>query len=773
MKFCRNGVALGLVIGFATVLATIIFAVMRFSSNEMHFTAVAAYRKKASMLAFSGIQVAEMALAKGRWYQPPYRRPVDKDGDGRISQEELNSQTLIVRPNFSELEFEPDGRGEGSVTVFFQEVPIRGVDLTNNALYARFKLAKADLLDHIKVYSVGKFRGERIMVYGKFIMSPSPLFNSPDIDLASSTATPASLYRVVVDPPLVVRESDGIETPFKIGIIKEILKKAGDKVDPNDQLFAIGDDDMSDGYIATQVAKPKAPVHGVIRSMINPDTNKPWKVGDRVFLPCEMAVIEEDSDVGSDIPSQTIKRMVMVQQIPPGMYAKSALTKGERKTYELLNDIGKFTREVARKYAVAIADKKVFEERVSEVFAAAFPSDGPSGTRVSDAVIVETLDKIGTLNTVPYNRAGNSFIIDMLKNWKPRGFDATPEELANIAKMASFTLGVKETDPKKSCRDLYSICQHFSEWKLDPQATSKRVNESFFSVWRPKYQGSDGFPQSYPLRKVWDDFENTMARRMRRNIVSNPQPGVAYPPYVFNKSNTKNPTAEFLKFRNFESPYNTNLEKYSSFQNTASPQEFVKKMTFLEEAAKSLTLTFTVWVPQQDWEFRNMVLGHVATPPYRLTPALVFDPDLYWPWWGCPSQLYKEKTVLHNQAAEQLFGSGNFGAYGWPDQLMEPRGPFKPGAPVGRPVNLQARPPRPEDLVARVAVPYSYELNFKSGQGLKTRLDYLLDFFRKYFDEPELNADPGKIRGVNDQSDVPQVPPLPELTGAGYSGLSS
>ncbi len=773
----RNGMAMALVVGFTAFLALIVFVFLRLSSSEMRWTQQSALQKQAAMLAFSGINVAEMGLARGRWYQPPYRQPVDVDNNGVITREEAVATSLISRPNFAEMEFTPEG-GEGRVRLFFQEVPKRNVNLQGNLLYARFKLQTADLLDHIKVYSVGEFRGERVMVYGKFIMSPSPLLNTPDIDLASSTAVPKSIYRVWVDPPQLVKEQiDQGYTPFRNGKITGVFKKVGDTVGPNDTLFRIGDNEAShkaEGWLATQEANPKAAVHGKIVSMTNPATGQPWKVGDTIVLPCEMAVIEEDSNVGSDIPSQTLKRMVMILQIPGDLFADCDLEVGAAETYRVLNRIGSYTRGVAREYVLHSAAKEVFEAQVPGRFAAAFPSVGSAGTNVPDARIIQVLDSIGQLKAADYNKAGNTFIVDMLKKWRPRGFDLTPDEAANIQNLASFALGVKETDPRETCRDLYTICQQFSEWRLiDPPPPPDRGASawSIFKVWVPKYPGPDGFPAEYPLRPTWDYFEKTLARTIREALYPHATPGGNQtPPYVFGPAGFKNPTEEFLDFRNFSgryAPFGSRADGgYESFLANTPPEEFVRRMSILKNAAKRMTFTFMRWIPWQDWDFQDMITSFLNGNPVTHENVIGFNAANYWPWWGDQRQICADKSKFRWPPAQAVYGSETFGAKGWPDQLRQPR-----GDPNG--THIDPNSVRPTDLVSEVDVPFTYEIKFKNGTGLRTRLDYLLDYFRKYFDEPELDPDAQKIRGANEQTDTPQVPGPPDLLGAAYTGLSS
>ncbi|HNV71795.1 MAG TPA: hypothetical protein PKO06_18970, partial [Candidatus Ozemobacteraceae bacterium] len=503
-------------------------------------------------------------------------------------------------------------------------------------------------------------------------------------------------------------------------------------------------------------------------------TGAPWQVGDAIVLPCEMAVIEEDSNVGSDIPSQTLKRMVMVLQIPNSMFPQSPLRIGDIDTYRVLNRIGSYTRSVAREYVLRAADKDVFEAQVPKVFQNAFPSVGSAGTKVGDDQIIRALDSIGPLQTVDYNKAGNAFIVDMLRKWRPRGFDLTPDEMENISGMASFALGVKECDPRETCRDMFTICQQFSEWKLvdsipPPDRGTKAWN--IFSVWVPKYPGPDGFPTQYPLKPTWDYFEKTLGREIRQLLYPNVPVGANQtPPYVFNQSRFQNPTDEFLDFRNFKGPYAPFAKRsdggYDSYKDNVSPEEFVRRMSVLKNAAKRLTFTFLRWIPWQDWDYQDMLTSYLNGNPLTHENVVGFDAANYWPWWGDQRQIVADRSKFNWPKAKDVYGSDTFGAKGWPDQLRQPIG--DPNGPHINPSSI-----KPADLVSEVDVPYTYELKFKNGTGIRTRLDYLLDYFRKYFDEPELNPDGKKIRGANEQTDTPQVPGPPDLLGAAYTGLSS
>jgi hypothetical protein len=786
----NKGFALGIVVVFIAFFMIMVFGVMRFSSHEMYSTGQMALQKKAEMLALSGINIADMALDKGRWYQPPYKPAVDLDGNGEISRAEAESSSLIPRPNFTYLDVEPNNGEDGAIRIYFQEIAKNGVDLTGNRLYAKFGLKTADLLDHIKVYSIGEYSGVRVMIYGKFIMSPSPLLNSPEIDIASHTNFPTTEFHIIAEPPRLVQEQvDQGMQPFKIGEIKEVLAKAGDRVDPNTRLLVIKDAEVHDPgpnqWISTQLAQPKSEAHGTVKSMINPNTGQPWQVGDKTPLPIEVAIINEDSNVGSDIPSQTLKRMTMIMEVPESLFSASSLEPGPA-TYLTLNEIGSYTRGVAINFVMNSMNKGAFQKDLEKVFKSSFPAHDDGGTNVSTEKIITTLDSIGPLDPSDYNFSGNKFIVSMLSKWRPRGFKLEPDEMENIADLASYTLGVKETDPRKSCQDIFTICQEFSEWVFDTSAiplSKDWTPEEFFAIWHPKYPGADGLPSQYPLRSTWDYFEKTLAREIKQKLYPGIPAGAnRTPPYVFSPDNSDHPTDEFLKFKSFKGRYSQFANKsdggIDKYIESSTPEEFVKKMSILKNAAKKVHFTFLRWIPWQDWDFSAMVNDYAHDlhgmtkanlyPHDPYTAVVGFKPDNYWPWWGDQQQLDKRENLFHYDPANQKYEQSNntFGAKGWPDQLRMPK-----GDPRGSQIDPGFIDPK--TLVEQVDVPFTYDLKFKDGHGIKTRMDYLLDYFRKYYDEPLPKPSATELRGASDQTDTPQTPGPPDLLGAVYTGLSS
>ncbi len=87
--------------------------------------------------------------------------------------------------------------------------------------------------------------------------------------------------------------------------------------------------------------------------------------------------------------------------------------------------------------------------------------------------------------------------------------------------------------------------------------------------------------------------------------------------------------------------------------------------------------------------------------------------------------------------------------------------------------------------IEKVDVAYYYENNvplressedpaFQKAKGaFRMRMDQLLKFFRKHFDECGSQRPPGELRIGDDLEDTPQGPPPPDATGAYYNGLSS
>ena len=53
------------------------------------------------------------------------------------------------------------------------------------------------------------------------------------------------------------------------------------------------------------------------------------------------------------------------------------------------------------------------------------------------------------------------------------------------------------------------------------------------------------------------------------------------------------------------------------------------------------------------------------------------------------------------------------------------------------------------------------------------RVDYLLGYFKKHYDEGIINPPADELRAEDDITDEPQAPGPPDVTGARLGGISS
>ncbi|NLI77524.1 MAG: hypothetical protein GX442_13910 [Candidatus Riflebacteria bacterium] len=86
--------------------------------------------------------------------------------------------------------------------------------------------------------------------------------------------------------------------------------------------------------------------------------------------------------------------------------------------------------------------------------------------------------------------------------------------------------------------------------------------------------------------------------------------------------------------------------------------------------------------------------------------------------------------------------------------------------------------PSPDRVqIKSVAVPYTYENSTpggtETGEKFRMRVDYLMGYFKKHYDEGVINPPADELRAEDDISDTPQAPGPPDVTGARMNGISS
>jgi hypothetical protein len=137
---CRRGVALPLAIFSLVFLGIFLGAMSFFTRQERHSAIRLVTQKRLFYLARAGLALAEARLLRGRWYSPSTQ--------GRFTYD--------------------DPSGFGRVTVYCDDF-VRVKPLEAGGTSHR-------LLDHVKVSVLASYQGENLYGFGKFVISPEPLY---------------------------------------------------------------------------------------------------------------------------------------------------------------------------------------------------------------------------------------------------------------------------------------------------------------------------------------------------------------------------------------------------------------------------------------------------------------------------------------------------------------------------------------------------------------------------------------------------------------------
>ena len=127
------------------------------------------------------------------------------------------------------------------------------------------------------------------------------------------------------------------------------------------------------------------------------------------------------------------------------------------------------------------------------------------------------------------------------------------------------------------------------------------------------------------------------------------------------------------------------------------------------------------------------------------------------------SVLLNEGTPWEDQPFKDLVAAGTIQAkdyFWWPSK----KGWYK-------------IPSQDRVTIKSVPVPYTYENGTpggtQDGDKFRMRVDYLLGYFKKHYDEGIINPPADELRAEDDITDEPQAPGPPDVTGARLGGISS
>lgn len=508
----KRGIAVPVALVLISVLLMFLLYMLNHSSQEMMHVKSYYASKKAENLAFSGLNWAEAKLLSKRWWGKGGFNPANK----------------VERPTGGELVHEFFGPQNGKATVIAEEFasakpsPVKGYD-------------KVQRLDHIRVYSLGEFDGQRVLVFGKFIMSPEPFLNSDSTEAAESEGIKVSADgKVLIDVPEPWSQDGPVPA---LMIVQKVNVAPGQKVDPNSILATLGAH-PSDPVQITMTWDIKAPAIGTL-TKVNYVPGDSIRAGD-IFGECT------DELMMTQRSNKTLKKMVRVTKI-----IDRAITDLNLSDFAVRRKVlDPFFKQLSEDYVVNYAKNQPHIENLESGFGA------PTLGEVTDKDAV-----LAKLGSVPGNSgmsaadAGNSFLNHMIEKWVMPGLDA--EQKLKFPELSEYHLAIGKTKPRQ---EIIEVLQQFG--RLD-------------------------------------------------DIVTRPQRN----PELYKIDSTKG----FKDIMNFD-----NLDK-----NT---DDYVHDVSFLQDAARKVTIIFNKGTPWEDKPFKDLVAAGKV------------NPDDYW-WWPSKQGWYTKPDI--------------------------------------------------------------------------------------------------------------------------------
>ncbi|PKL49024.1 MAG: hypothetical protein CVV42_07595 [Candidatus Riflebacteria bacterium HGW-Riflebacteria-2] len=428
----KKGIAIPIALVLISVMMIFLVSMLNFSSNELHSVKTYYERKRAEYLAYSGLNWAESQLMRKRWW-------VNQGFD--ISNK-------VSRPTGGTAVHEFFGSGNGKTYVIAEEFestnpsPVEGYD-------------KVQRLDHIRVFSVGEYKGSKVLVYGKFIMSPEPFLNSDSTEGADTQVSAASgegVASIIVPKPW---SQDG-PVPT-ILVVKEINNQVGDKVDPNTIIASVEghDDDPVDITMSWDI---KSPAFGKL-TKIN------FTVGQKIFA---NDVFGECSDelMTAARSNKTLKKMVRVTKIIDRSITDLDLTDFDVRRAK----VDKYIKELSEKYVINYAKNQPHISNLESSFASLATSE-----TVSKEEVIKRLEDVPASTGLSAEIAGNKFLEDMIEKWVMPGLDA--QQRSQFPGNSEYHLAIGKSTPRA---EIMEVLAHFG--RLGDIETRPRKDPELYKI---------------------------------------------------------------------------------------------------------------------------------------------------------------------------------------------------------------------------------------------------------------------------------------------------
>ena len=430
----RRGMAVPTALVLIGVLFVFIVSLMKFSGQEAGNVRALIDLKEAEYLAYSGLNAAGVSLNAGRWW---------------VSGLTFNPSNKVSRATGGTMVREPFGPGKGKFTIIAEEfesanpTPIPGY-------------SSVQRLDHIRVLSIGEYNKARILVYGKYIMSPEPLLNSDSTEAAETQGGIAKVDGTVeIHVPTPWSQDGPVPTAM---MVKKIYATPNQKVDPN-SVLALLVCDPSDPVQITMTWNINAPAFGMLKSISLAE-------GQKVFANDLFGVCTDELLTGVR-SNKTLKKMVRITK-----FIDRSLTDLDLTDFDLRRiRIDPIIKQLSQSYVANYAKNL----KVSPILEKSFL--GPIlPTRTSEQEILDRLKDVTAPDASPdYERSGNIFMDDMLGKWVIPGLKASVR--SKFPGAAEYHLCVRRADPRP---EIMEVLSHFG--RLGEIETAPRRDNSLYKI---------------------------------------------------------------------------------------------------------------------------------------------------------------------------------------------------------------------------------------------------------------------------------------------------
>ncbi len=437
----RRGLAVPAALVLVSVFLVFVAGLMKFSGQETGNVRTLIDLKQAEYLAYSGLNMATVRLHGGRWW---------------VAGMKFDPTNKVPRPTGGTMVAEPFGAGKGKAYIIAEEfesanpTPIPGY-------------SKVQRLDHIRVLSIGEVNGSRVLVFGKYIMSPEPLLNSDSTEAAETqAANVTSNGDVEVRVPKPWSQDGPVPAAM---VVKAVHVTAGQKVDPNTVLALLAPH-PDDPVQITMTWEIKAPAFGTLKTVS-------LAVGQKVFAN-DLFGVCTDELMTAVRSNKTLKKMVRITKIADRTLANLDLSDFHLRR----NRVDALIRDLSRAYVLNYGKNLQVSPLLEKSFASPLL---PARTTESD--VLARLKDVPLAPTLDFEHSGNRFMEDMMQKWVMPGL---AQDIRRAFPGASeYHLGVRRSDPRP---EIMEVLAHFG--RLGDIETAPRRNPGLYQI-----KGTDRFLQ--------------------------------------------------------------------------------------------------------------------------------------------------------------------------------------------------------------------------------------------------------------------------------------